>query len=179
MIEGKILLDQRMKARIRARYEKHNIQAGILNDRPHRQARSRFTKSGKPAMGSHTNVAGMKARRKTRQVGPTIAQVSMELRRRTGINIFTAPFDRRPSAEVKRFRRALLKFFGAKQATSTLRKRAEELLVLAIKAPIKRREYGSNSRAWSVVKGFNRKFFDTGQLYQAIRARIKRIAGKR
>lgn len=177
MIVGKWLIDPRFKNRLRARYERHDIQAGILNDRPHRVARSRFTKSGKPSPAGHTSVGGMKARRKTSATGPTIAKLSEQLRKRTGANIYTSPFKRKSSREVKKFMRALVNYFGARRATASLRRRAEDLLVEAIRAPIKRREYGSHSRAWAYVKGFQRRFFDTGQLYMAIKARIKKLPG--
>jgi hypothetical protein len=125
----------------------------------------------------------MKARRKGKTIlgpaAPTIstAELSKRLRQRTRINIYTAPFKGRQSREVKKFRKALLTFFSAKKASASLRKRAEHLLVEAIRVPIRRRQYGKHSRSWAHEKGFQRRFFDTGQLYMSISARIKKIAG--
>ncbi len=175
MIAMRSLIDKRFKNRLRARYEKYDVQAGILKNEAHRQAKSRFTKSGKlKKKGATTNVDGMKARRKGSKGGISIAALSVALRKRTGVNIWTAPFRKKHSREVKRFLKAFIGYISAPRATVALRKRAEMALVEVIRAPIKRREYGRHSRAWAKVKGFQRRFFDTGQLYMAIKAKIKR-----
>lgn len=182
MIGGSWLIDKGFSKRVGRRYERYDIQAGILKNSDHRPARSRFTTTGKVKKGGGlTTVDGMPARRKgpimtASAFTPSVAEISAGLRRRTRVNIYAAPFRGRPSREVKRFLSLLYKMFGAKK-TSQYRKRAEEALIAAITAPIKARKYGQHSRAWQQVKGFQRRFVDTGQLYKAITARIKPIAG--
>lgn len=164
------------------RYEKYNIQAGILKDGPHFAAQPILTKRGKLKKSAFTDVDGMKARRMVRgkKVAgplPSIAHVARDLRRKTRVNFWTAPFKRKASKEVKRFKKALMALFGARQMGNK-RKLAEQLLVEAIRAPIKRRQYGPNRPETARMKGFNRRLFDTGQVYRAIKASIKRKPSK-
>lgn len=161
------LLDKRFVNRVKARYENFDIQAGILQNGPH------FTPARKPRGRKLrlTEIDGMQARRKSRIPRGTIEEVSQDLRRKTGINIFLDPL-RKSTPEMKRFRKALLKMFGARK-TVDLRKTAEKCLVDVIRAPIRKRQYGPNSILSARTKGFNRLMFDTGQVYQAIRARIR------
>lgn len=176
------LIDKRFKNRIKMRYEKYDIQAGILKDGPHYPAQplTRTSKRGKVSKVKrpHTQIDGMKARRKIRSrkmSGPlkSIAHVARDLRRKTGVNFFRRPFRGKLSIEARRFKKALMKMFGAKKMGNK-RKLAEQLLVEAIRKPIRRRAYGPNRADTVLTKGFNRRLFDTGQVYEAIRARIKR-----
>lgn len=170
-------IDRRFKNRLKARYERHDIRAGILKDRQHRKARSRFTKAGKvKKVGASTTVEGMKARRMGKASDVSVSQISVYMRKSTGINIYTAPFKGKPTREAKKFIRAFMLFVTAKTAKAAMRRRAEDLLVEAIRSPIKRKKYGRHSRRWAFVKGFQRRFFDTGQLYTSIRGTIRRIA---
>lgn len=187
MITAQMLFDKRFKNRVKARYEKYDIQAGILKNKPHVPPKPLWKSKGrgknKMLVKDLTSVEGMKARKKRTDKAAksafqmTTAELAKMLRKRTGVNIWTEPFKKKRSREVKRFMAAMLKVLGAKRI-GTLKKRAEDLLVEAIRAPIKQRRYGRNKRSTVKIKGFNRRFFDTGQLYMAISAKIKSVSGK-
>ncbi len=167
------LLDKRFVNRVRAKYENFDIRAGILVDGPH------YRPAPKPR-GKHlrlTTVDGMAARRKSRKEDGTIAQLSKSLRQRTGVNIFTSPFKLGNSLEIQKFKQAMRNLFVADRVGG-LQAAAESKLVEALRAPIRQRRYGNNSILTARTKGFDRFLFDTGQLYKAIRARVRRLGGR-
>jgi hypothetical protein len=47
--------------------------------------------------------------------------------------------------------------------------------VNVIRDPIRRRRYGPNSALTTRIKGFNRRLFDTGQLWQSIKAKVTKL----
>lgn len=183
------LIDKRFKNRLQARFERFDVRAGILKDAPHRPAKSRFSKTGKMRTGGGlTTVEGMKARKMESMksaaakavgaAGPvklmTTGKLVKMLRLRTGINLFLKPFRGTQSREVKKFIKAFMVFLGSPKQSAELKRRAELALQEAIRAPIRKRVYGRHSKAWATVKGFQRRFFDTGQIYKAITAKISR-----
>jgi hypothetical protein len=48
----------------------------------------------------------------------------------------------------------------------------ENLAQAIIRNPILRGDYGSNSALTRKIKGFDRFMFDTGQLFQSIKAKV-------
>lgn len=156
--------------KVQARYERFQMEVGILEDGPHKLPKER------PAGAENFNAnlssyAGGPVRKKSSEAGPlTIAQVSAANRDRTGVNYLTHPFEQKDS-EIIQFSQAFFKMASGK--ATTMRKRVENLLQAIVRNPILRGEYGKQARSTTREKGFVRPMIDTGQLFKAIKASVK------
>lgn len=163
-------LDKKFAERVQARYDRFQMEVGILEDEPHKSPMER--PSGPENFNKNlSSYAGGPIRKKSRQnSGLTVAQVSAANRDRLGFNYLTEPF-RRNSDDILKFSTGFFKM-AAGRATS-LRKRCENLLQAIVRNPILRGEYGKQARSTTREKGFYRPMIDTGQLFKAIRASVK------
>lgn len=160
-----IKLDRRFSKVVKGTYEKYRFEVGVLEDGPH--------KMPLPAKKGLKVVAGGPARKQSQVTsGLSLSDVSKEVRENTGVNYLTAPFKKKNSDIIK-FTKS---FFDYCQGR-TQRKRCENLLQAIVRNPITRGDYGSNSPVSVKIKGFDRIMVDTGQLFKAIRARVKGKAG--
>lgn len=166
---GSIKLDRPIDQVLKARIEPYAIEVGILQDAPHKKAAR-----GKPL----SNYAGGSVRKVQRgKTDGTMTSVSRDVRFTTGINYLVEPWKKKNSDAMKLLRG----FFNLAFGESKLRhkKRVENLAQAIVRNPILQRKYGSNSRLTRKIKGFNRKFIDTGQLFKAIKARVRINLGKK
>ncbi len=168
-----LTLSKRFAERLQGRFEKYQLEAGVLQDGPHRVAlRGERGKKGQDVLSSY---AGGPVRKASRKAGPlTIAQVSAANRERMSANYLTDPFRNPASSEIVKFSQA---FFKSAFGRGSI-KRLENLLQAIIRNPILRGDYGGNSGLTQRIKGFNRRMIDTGQLFKAIRASVKVRGGR-
>lgn len=152
------------------RIEGYEFQVGILEDKPHMEPEV----SGRFETPRLKSYAGDSVRPTSRKSsGLSIGQVLVENMKRLNINILLRPFQESKS-EIMRFSDEFLKMAIAKKNP----KRVENLLQAIVRNPILRQEYGQNSPITADEKGFNRHLFDTGQMFKAIRAKVKRRVRK-
>lgn len=109
-----------------------------------------------------TNLYGGPARKTTAKVGEGI-----NLNRAQAELLFLGPFKKRNS-EIIRFAQEYLKmvFRNGQQKTVT------NLLQAVVRNPILKGQYGSNKPGTVAIKGFDRRFIDTGWFFKSIKARI-------
>ena len=163
----RIELDKRFAKNVKGKFGKYEFEVGVLHDGPHfRPRKGARGLKGEDVKGTY---AGGSVRRKSRiPSGNTIAQVSKENRKRLGFNYLSKPFDKK-SDDLIKFTNNFFKFvFGRSE-----KKRAENTLQAVVRNPILRGDYGSNSALTQLIKGFDRKMIDTGQLFKSIVARCK------
>jgi hypothetical protein len=155
--------------RVQARYDRFRMEVGILEDKPHREARERQP----GAEGFRENLssyAGGPVRKTSRGSGGlTIAAVSAANRERLGFNYLTEPFKNRNSDIIK-FSQAFFKMAAGR--SGSMRRRVENLLQAIVRNPILRGEYGRQARSTTKAKGFYRPMIDTAQLFKAIRSKV-------
>lgn len=165
-----IKLSKGFRRRIEGRFSKYEFEVGVLNDGPHYRPQDSGALS-QYGIGNLKTLAGGPARKQTREPsGLSIADVSEENRKHLGFNYIRAAFRNRYSADLLKFSDTFFKLaFGRGQI-----KRAENLLQAIVRNPITRGDYGVNTRATADIKGFDRLMIDTGQLFKALKARIKR-----
>lgn len=155
---GSIKFDKRFKNRIMARYQKYDLQAGVLKDKPYKlpnpRARSLGTLEGGPV------------RRTQRKTKGTVARVSKKVRQR--VDYLRLPF-KKNNRVTKKFLKVFFETVGGRiKGTRTLR----DALLVMIQTPLLRQDYGKNTPVTKAIKGFNRFLFDTGQLYKNIKAKV-------
>lgn len=159
----RLTLDKRFKQRMQARYDRFEMQVGILEDGPHRKP--------KPASAGLSSYASGPVRKKSRTNGPlTISEVSEAIRGRMEVNYLTDPFKKK-SSDIIKFSDGFFRMASGK--ANTMRRRVENLMQAIVRNPILRGDYGSNSALTKKIKTFNRYLIDTGQFFKAIRARVK------
>lgn len=148
--------------------EGFEFEVGILDDKPHRlPVETPLFKE--PDLKSY---AGGPIRATSREKSDfTIAQVLQENSARLGIDLLREPF-KDPDTEINRFTTAFLRFAAGKKGTY---RRLENLLQAVVRNPILRQEYGKNRARTADNKGFDRHLFDTGQMFKAIKAMVKRV----
>lgn len=171
-------LDPKFLSRFRKRFEQFEFQAGVLEPtKPHYQAKPIFTKTGKRKKKNvaFKSVDGLKARRETRVQSGTVGMIAKVHGKR--VDFIRAPFRNATSPALKSLRKAWIKFFTAARPLA-MKKKVEDALVDVIRDPIRRRKYGPNSTRTSRIKGFNRRLFDTGQLWKSIKAKVSRSPRK-
>lgn len=164
-------LDKRFVQRAQGRFGKYELQVGVLEDGPHKEARrGERGLGGKDVLSSY---AGGPVRKKSnRDSGVTIAEVSEANRERLGFNYLTEPFHDRTS-DITKFMTEFFRFaFGRSE-----KKRLENLLQAVVRNPILRGDYGSNSALTKRIKGFDRLMIDTAQLFKSIKASVKTKGG--
>lgn len=155
----KITLDKRFSKQAKGVFEKYEFQVGILEDAPHRKAKKGIKSyAGGPARKISSQASGL-----------TISEVSERLRKHTGINFYTKPFNSKKNKDILAF----IKVFFDLCAGRTEARRAENFLQAIVRNPILRGDYGSNSAVTVKIKGFDRFMIDTSQLFQSIKAKVK------
>lgn len=162
-----IKLDRRFEKQAKGVYEKYDFQVGVLVDAPHKDAQ--------PQQKGLKSYAGGPARKTSNKPsGQTIAEVSESLRKKTGINFYTRPFQSRKNKDILAFSKTFFDLCAGRAQP----KRAENLLQAIVRNPILRGDYGRNTSITAKIKGFNRLMIDTAQLFKAITAKVtvKRVS---
>jgi len=153
--------------KLKGRIERYDFEVGVLEDKVHMDpiVQGRFDE---PDL---KNYAGGPVRRTSRQKGSlSVGNVLVENMKRLNINILQRPFQERNS-DILKFTDYFLKLVVGGKASV---KRLENLLQAIVRNPILKQEYGSNKSSTADEKGFDRHLFDTGQMFRAIRAKVKR-----
>lgn len=164
----KLQLGKSWEKKLESRIEGFNFEVGILDDKPHKEAveTPRFQT---PNLGTY---AGGPVRITSRkESGKSIGDVLVENMKRLNINLLWAPFQN-PDAEIHKFTRAFLQLVVKKGMSP---KRVENLLQAIVRNPILKQEYGRNKSTTADAKGFDRNIIDTGQVFKAIKAKVKRV----
>lgn len=172
-------LDRRFYKQAKGVYERYQFDVGVLQDKNHKYPLSkgaaikRLEKKGAGVSDLtkylFTTLAGGPARRLGKKSPQSVAQVSEDLRKRTGINFYTKPFRSKGNRDILKFVRRFMEVCSGRGQVRQL----ENLLQAIIRNPIVRGDYGGNSDATAKSKGFNRFMIDTGQLFKAIVAKVK------
>lgn len=164
----RVELGRAWEKKLQGRIERYQFEVGVLDDKVHMDPllTGRFEE---PQLKSY---AGGPVRRTSRQAGNlSIGEVLTENMRRLNINILQRPFQERNS-DILKFTHYFLSLVTGRQASI---KRLENLLQAIVRNPILKQEYGKNSPEAADAKGFDRHLFDTGQMFRAIRARVRRV----
>lgn len=154
-------LDRRFVKQAKGLLEKYNFDVGIIQDGVHRSARGK-----KAGLKSY---AGGPARKASAAPDGTLSEISEKLRKQTRINFYTRPFKSKKNKDILAFTKS---FFNLVRGSSQKR-RCENLLQAIVRNPILRGDYGSNSALTQKIKGFNRFMIDTGQIFKAIKAKVR------
>lgn len=153
--------DKTFKNRAKATFGQFEFDVGILKDRPHREAHDRSR--------GLTSVAGGPARKISRKSSKkTVGEISSGFEQSR--NYLSRPFETE-SRELKLFTEEAVKLCLGQ---STYRK-VEKLLQAVVRTPILKKKYGRNSLITASIKGFNRFMIDTGQFFNAIKAKVTRV----
>jgi len=161
LIKPEFKIDKRFKKRLQARYERFDLKAGILEDKPH--------KNPEPARKGLGALQGGPVRKQKAKTSTTLAKVSENLRK-TQADYLRAPFEQPKSKPMIAFRRALGDLITRKNTNYS---RVEAALRAVLRIPILQKKYGSNTPKTRKVKTFNRKLIDTGQFFKAIIAKVR------
>lgn len=154
--------------KLQARIERYEFEVGVLDDKAHMDP----VVTGRLETPDLKSYAGGPVRRTSRQQGElTVGQVLVENMQRLNINILQRPFQERNS-DILKFTTEFLKYVTSGKASL---RRLENLLQAIVRNPILKQEYGHNKPGTADAKGFDRHLFDTGQMFKAIRARVKRV----
>lgn len=187
MKKDAIKLETPLDKLLRRKVEPFTFEVGILKNSNHRLPKGLSKRKKKTTMKSVLKSANKILRGKNRPSnigtyaggpvrrmggpGPmSVAEVSAEVRINTGINVFIEPFKKKNS-EANRFIAAFLELCFA-QNKVTARRRTENLLQACVRNPILRKQYGRNKKLAKKLKGFDRKFIDTGQFFKSITAKV-------
>lgn len=162
MIKAQFKIDQRFKKRLAARYERYQIEAGILEDKPHRKPR--------PAKQGLGTLAGGPVRKMKQESYQKISDVSENIRKQHGIDYLRAPVRKFKSKDMLAFRKAFGDLLTGKNKNYS---KVEAAFRAVIRNPILHQHYGANSKLARAIKTFNRKLFDTGQFFKAITAKVR------
>lgn len=163
MIAARMKLRKPIDQILKGKVEPYTFEVGILQDGPHKAARSK-------AKGLK-NYAGGPARKTGTRIDGTLSEISASARKQTGVNYLTAPFKKQNDDAVKLMRAFFDMVFNEGKATK--KKRLENLIQAVVRNPIMRGTYGGNKKVTREIKGFSRKFIDTAQLFKGIKARVK------
>jgi hypothetical protein len=155
---------------LRGKIERFRFQAGVLEDRIYKL----------PGHGMKS-LAGKKVRRVSGKAsGMTISQVSASARKKLRFNYLTAAFKEknRKNADAMRMMRVFWDLVF-KQGKISSKRRLENSIQAVLRNPLTRADYGRNKRTTAKIKGSNRKFIDTGQLFKALTAKVRIGSGRR
>lgn len=141
-------------------FEKYQFEVGVLEDKNHK-----LPKSAKAGLST---LAGGPRRKLGRTSDKSISDVSEAMRARVG-NFYTRPFKSSKNRDILNFAKSFMELCVGKGS----RNRAKNYLQAIVRNPILRGDYGKNTPAWARIKGFNRLMIDTGQLFNAIKAKVK------
>lgn len=163
----KIKIGKGLYEKLNARIGAYQCEVGVLEDKPHYEPV--HTSIGQdPDLKEY---AGGKARKISKVKSElTTGQILVENMKRLNINILEEPFEKKNSDIVK-FANAYLKM----ALSNAHAQRVINLMQAIVRNPILKQEYGHNTPATADAKGFDRNMIDTGQMFRAIRARIKNV----
>lgn len=158
-----------LSRKLAARIERYQFEVGILENKDRREPME------SPIFGAppETRVYAGGPVRKLSTVKSTVpnSEIFISNQQRLNINLLTRPFDDK-SSDIMKFVKT---FFMIASGGKTSLKRLENLLQAVVRNPILRQEYGKNRSSTADAKGFDRHLFDTGQMFKAIKARVKRV----
>ncbi len=154
--------------KLEGRVNSYQFEVGILTDKPHRLPVEHGLFET-PQLGSY---AGGPIRKATRQDSDkTVGDILVDNMDRLHTDLLRQPFQNE-SSEILSFTSEFLKMVAKGKASL---KRLENLLQAIVRNPILKQDYGNNNSTTADNKGFDRHLFDTGQMFKAIRARVKRV----
>lgn len=165
----KLTLGKSWSKTLEGRINGFNFEVGVIDDSPHRDPLPDV--NGNPQLSSYAGGPIRKAGR-TSAEGKSVGEVLIENMTRLNINILLRPFQDKNS-DLLKFTDAFLKLVLKRPGISI--KRVENLLQAVVRNPILKQEYGKNNSATADAKGFDRHLIDTGQVFKAIKARVKRV----
>jgi hypothetical protein len=152
-------LDDRFTRKLKGTIEQYSFDVGILENKPR-----------KAALGAYkwglTIFAGDLARKKSRTLYGDNTEISKKMRER--YNYLLAPFKNPKNKDILNFVNEFFRVITGKSQA----KRLTNLLQAIIRNPILRQDYGHNSSKAIKRKTFDRLMIDTGQFFQAIKARV-------
>jgi hypothetical protein len=155
-------LDRRFTTQAKGVFEKYDMQVGVLLDSVHKRPL--------PKVRGLKVYAGGPARKvSSKSSGKSISEVSESLRKNSGVNFYTAPFQSKKNKDILAFSKVFFQLCAGK----TQAKRSENYLQAIVRNPILRGDYGMNNPKTARAKGFNRFMIDTSQLFKAIIAQVK------
>lgn len=129
-----------------------------------------------PKIGGQDNLttyAGMTiAKQYNATDGKTVAQVFIDVQTKAGIDLLGTPFNKKGS-EIVEFMHSFLSLAFKRPGMNI--KRVENLLQAVVRNPIMKGDYGQNTPMTVASKGFNHLFIETSQMFQAIKAKVKRV----
>lgn len=168
----KIQLGNKWSKTLKRSIESYEFDVGVLEDKAHKNP-IEHSIFGEPQLGSY---AGGPVRKMSRLPGEaTVGEVLVDNMKRLNVNILLRPFQEKNS-EINKFTEYFLRVVLKKSTNG--KKRLENLLQAIVRNPILKQEYGPNKSSTADTKGFNRHLFDTGQMFKAIRARVRRVGGR-
>lgn len=159
-------LEKGIAAKLKGRYDGHSLFTGVLNSKSHNEA-MRWKKSNP---NNKSTYLGGPVRKQTRQPDGDMGTIFKDMQATTGINLLSAPLKSKKSRDIMRL---LDSFFKMVQGSSLKVKRLENALQALIRNPILRGDYGGNTELTTKIKGFNRLFIDTAQVFKNITGRVK------
>jgi hypothetical protein len=144
--------------KLRKLIDKYSFDVGILEEAG--------TRAGlKNSMGSY---AGGPVR-KGKQDGGSMTVLAMKLARR--YSWLKKPFSMSSNKDILEFGNKYIQEIG-KQNGVPNKRRLENLMQAVVRNPILRGDYGRNSAATILLKGFDRVMIDTGTFFKNIKARM-------
>lgn len=162
----KIEMASGFSKRLQRTISRFDFEIGILDDKPHREA-VQTSLFEAPKLSSY---AGGPVRKATRnESGKTIGEVLVENMERTNTNFLLEPFQKE-SSDIVKFMNQFLKLALSRRGSF---RRIENLLQAIVRNPILRGDYGPNTSYAADNKGFDRHLIDTGQMFKAIKAKIR------
>lgn len=165
----KVTLGKSWGKRLEGRINSYQFEVGVLDDKEHNNP----LESGLFEQPQLRQYAGGPVRKQTRQKGPlTTGEILVANMKRLNINLLLRPFQEKNS-DLLKFTDAFLRLVSGRKGISL--RRVENLLQAIVRNPILEEEYGKNRAATADAKGFDRHLFDTGQMFKAIRAKVKRV----
>lgn len=176
--------DQKFRKKLEKKLGGYEFKVGLFPEdagKPHYPAKSIYTKTGKlkKAKSAYTTIDGMKARRRASSkqfisfMLPSMREILELACGYVGRDIVKAPFMRQSWSTSRKLRAAIYRFL--RDSTAERRKVVEQAMLNMVRDPIRKRAYGSNSLSWILTKGFNRRLFDTGQLWKNLKAKVVRV----
>lgn len=162
----KLELEKTWGRRLKGQIEKFDMQVGILEDKPHRNAAYHGI-TEEPKLKSF---AGGPARKLGQGSSKNIGEILIDNMKRLNINLLAHPF-KDENSDILAFTDYFIRSIFTKSKSM---RRLENLLQAIVRNPILRQEYGPNKKLTADSKGFNRHLIDTGQMFKAIRAKVVR-----
>lgn len=161
-------MSKSFKKKLSGKINRFEFEVGVLENKPHNEPQDH----GRFEEPKLTSYAGGPVRKQSRQKSEKdTGEILVENMKRLNINLLLRPFQE-TSSDILKFTKAFLSY--ALDGKSGL-KRVENLLQAVVRNPILKKEYGQNKAPTADAKGFDRHLFDTGQMFKAIKAKVKRV----